>query len=144
MAIRRDVFENYGLFKPMPIVGDTEIIHRLLAHSPDVEILFVPEARVIHAEVNSIWATLVKIAESGGHSESLIPDSNFRPIKLIDKLRIANATLKEMHWNATSFAAFIFILGLGWPTFVLGRVARRLRWRNTVKASQPFPTIDRA
>ena len=52
-VVRADVFAEIGLFEPMPVVGDTEIIHRLRQRDPGAVVRYAPGARVIHAEVDS-------------------------------------------------------------------------------------------
>lgn len=123
MAIRRAVFEACGLFKPMPIVGDTEIIHRLLAQRRDAVIRFVPDARVTHAEVDSMRATLAKLWEIGGHSQRLIPVSAYRPVSVIDKLRVVRATARARNWGPVPCAVLCVTLALGWGAYLLGRLS---------------------
>ena len=48
MAVRAAVFEVIGPFPNMPVVGDTEIIHRLLDHNPQAFISYRAEAQVVH------------------------------------------------------------------------------------------------
>lgn len=136
MVFRREVFASCGLFKPMPIVGDTEMIHRLLAQRPDALIRFVPEACVVHAEVDSVWNTLEKLTEAGGHSQSLIPVSGYRPISLIDKLRIVAAARREQRWNPATVAMLGLMLAVGWAAFVGGRLVRRWKPGATSRPAQ--------
>lgn len=122
MAIHRGVFASCGLFEAMPIVGDTEIIHRLLARHPDAVIRFVADARVTHAEVDSLGTMLAKLVETGGYSQHLVPVSTYRPIALIDKLRILLATARGQRWGPMPVAVLCAVLGMGWVAYLLGRL----------------------
>ena len=70
MAVRAAVFEVIGPFPNMPVVGDTEIIHRLLDHNPQAFISYRAEAQVVHAEVRHFRQCLYKLFECGQYSET--------------------------------------------------------------------------
>lgn len=122
MAVRREVFAEIGPFKAMPIVGDTEIIHRLLQRRPDAEVRFVPAACVVHAEVDSVQSLLGKLVDIGGYSQSLIPVSDFRPVGVLDKLRIAADTLCHSRQRWMMAPTLLAMLGAGWVAFAYGRL----------------------
>lgn len=122
MAVRRDVFAEIGLFKEMPIVGDTEIIHRLLQRRPDAGVRFVPAARVVHAEVDSVRTLLGKLVAIGGYSQSLIPVSDYRPVGVLDKVRIAADTLCHTRQRWMMAPTLLVMLCAGWVAFAYGRL----------------------
>lgn len=122
MVVHRNVFATCGLFEPMPIVGDTEIIHRLLARRPDAVIRAVPDACVTHAEVDSVWSAIKKLAEIGGHSQRLMLVSRYRPIGPIDKVRILVATARGQGWGPVPVVVLCIVLGIGWVAYLSGRL----------------------
>lgn len=126
MVIRRSVFERIGLFDAMPVVGDTEIIHRLLARVPDAVVRSVPDAHVVHAEVDSVRMACAKLMEIGGHTQSLVAVAAYRPVGLGDKLRIAADTLRHNRHGWIGPLALLAMLAAGWAAYACGRVRRRL------------------
>ena len=50
MAVRASVFAEVGLFKEWKRAADSELIHRLSAHRPDLHLAYRPSMRVTHLE----------------------------------------------------------------------------------------------
>lgn len=50
MAVRASVFAEVGLFKEWKRAADSELIHRLAAHRPDLRLAYRPSMRVTHLE----------------------------------------------------------------------------------------------
>jgi glycosyltransferase involved in cell wall biosynthesis len=125
MAVRRRVFAEVGHFEPMPIVGDTEIIHRLLDHRSTAVVRFVPRARVVHAEVDSVRVLLSKLVAIGGYTQSLLPRGGYRPISLLDKLRVTANTARRTPFGPLGIVPLGIMLGLGWGAYLYGRLCRR-------------------
>jgi GT2 family glycosyltransferase len=90
MVVRADVFKEIGLFEAMPVVGDTEIIHRLRQLQPDAVVRYAPAARVVHAEIDSFSMCLTKTYEIGAHSETLARVSPYRTLSLVERLRVVD------------------------------------------------------
>lgn len=126
MAVRADVFTEVGLFEPMPVVGDTDIIHRLRRRHPDAEVRYAPEARVIHAEVDSFRTCLAKTYEIGAHSETLSRVSGYRPLSFAERLRVAGRCCRMHAYGPGRRFALWGILALGFFAFLSGRLARSL------------------
>ena len=136
MVVRADVFDELGPFLPMPVVGDTEIIHRLLAYNPGAVIRYAERARVIHGEVETLRGCLAKLYECGGYTETLSRISSYRAIPLIEKWRIAAGCLRERKYGPRSVIALLFTLALGWLTYLGGRIKRFLQSWRTPRASR--------
>lgn len=122
MAVRRDVFSAIGLFRAMPIVGDTEILHRLLRRDPEAAIRFVAGARVVHVEVDSVRSILGKLVDIGGYTQALVPEGDYSPLSLPDKCRIAAATVRRLPHGVLGPSALALMLGCGWAAYLVGRV----------------------
>ena len=135
MAVRADVFRELGPFQPMPVAGDTEIIHRLLDQRPDSVILYVEHARVVHAEVEDFRTCLKKLYECGGYSETLLRVSHYRPIPAGEKWNIFMGCIRERNYGAAVTIAAFLSLGLGWLSFIAGRAMRAWEDRSTSKPS---------
>lgn len=53
MAVRASVFAELGPFEEWPRAADTELVHRLTARRPDLEVVYRPSMRVTHLEFSS-------------------------------------------------------------------------------------------
>jgi glycosyltransferase involved in cell wall biosynthesis len=127
MVVRTDIFAEIGLFEPMPVVGDTEIIHRLRKRYPDAVVRYAPAAKVVHAEVDSFRMYLTKTYEIGAHSETLARVSAYRALTLAERVRITDRC-RRMHGYGLGRSLTLWaILALGYAAFMAGRVARGLR-----------------
>ena len=126
MVIRRDIFADIGLFEAMPIVGDTEIIHRLLHSKPDAVVRFVPGARVVHAEVDSVGAMMAKLYAIGMYTQNLLPRGGYRPISLQDKVRIAANSIRCLPFGLLGLPHLIAMLACGWAVYLSGRLITAL------------------
>ena len=124
MVIRADVFRELGAFAPLPIVGDTEIIHRLLKHQPHATILYLDRARVLHAEVTNFRVCLSKLFDCGEYCETLSRISDYAPIPLIEKIRIFYGCVRDRKYGPSMVLATLVTLGVGWCSYVAGRTAR--------------------
>jgi hypothetical protein len=125
MAIRRAVFTKLGNFEPMPIVGDTEIIHRIRRQWPGPVMAYAPKSRVTHTEVTAFTHCLKKLYECGQFSEELMGRHEYQVIPFDLKRRILNWTLRHVDWPGR--LGMIPALAAGLGSFELGRwsVARR-------------------
>ena len=124
MVVRADVFKEIGLFEPMPVVGDTEIIHRLRQQQPDAVVRYAAAARVVHAEVDSFRMCLAKTYEIGAHSETLARVSPYRPLFLAERLRVVGRCSRMHRYGLGRWLALWGILALGYAAFLAGRVTR--------------------
>jgi glycosyltransferase involved in cell wall biosynthesis len=124
MVVRADVFKEIGLFEAMPVVGDTEIIHRLRQRQPDAVVRYAPAARVVHAEVDSFRMCLTKTYEIGVHSETLARVSPYRTLSLAERLRVVGRCCRMHGYGPGRWLALWGILTLSYAAFVAGRFAR--------------------
>jgi glycosyltransferase involved in cell wall biosynthesis len=127
MVVRADVFKEIGLFEPMPVVGDTEIIHRLRQRQPDAVVRYAAAARVVHAEVDSFRMCLTKTYEIGAHSETLARVSPYRTLSLAERLRVVGRCCRMHGYGPGRWIALWGILTLCYAAFLGGRVARGFR-----------------
>lgn len=125
MAVRGDLFDPLGPFQPMPVVGDTEIIHRMLERWPDASVAYAPAARVTHAEVTSFRVCLHKFHECGLYSETLSRVSDYRPLPVLEKLRVLRRCYSSNRYSFSALLESAFALLAGWAAFELGRLRVR-------------------
>ena len=124
MVVRADVFKEIGLFEAMPVVGDTEIIHRLRQLQPDAVVRYAPAARVVHAEVDSFSMCLTKTYEIGAHSETLARVSPYRTLSLAERLRVVGRCCRMHGYGPGRWLALWGILALAYAAFLAGRLNR--------------------
>lgn len=125
MIVRTEVFRKHGPFVPMPVVGDTEIIHRLFTAEPNAVITYARRARVEHAEVTASSVWLYKMYESGKYSETLVQAGGFQPLPLAHRLRILSLGIREHRLGLFMTAATVVMILSGWAAFGFGRAVRR-------------------
>ena len=135
MAFSRSIFNEIGLFAAMPIVGDTEIIHRLFRHNPNAVVRFVPGARVVHAEVDSVRILLTKLYAIGGYTQTLTPRSEYRPVSLADKFRIVAESVRSLPLGTLGVLPLAAVLACGWTAYLAGRLTTFLNNLATPSAS---------
>ncbi len=127
MAIRASVFEQTGLFSGMPIVGDTEIIHKLIQMRPDALVMYEPRAEAIHAEVTHFGQYLFKQYECGQYSETYSRVSTYRPLRIKDNVRLAKHCLTTYDYGVRKMLIFGSTLAAGYVFYEAGRLVRRLQ-----------------
>jgi glycosyltransferase involved in cell wall biosynthesis len=125
MAVRASVFAAVGLFSGMPIVGDTEVIHKLLQHHPDAAIGYAPQVRVIHTEVRCFRQCLYKLFECGQYSETYSRGGSYRPLRFRERLRVLGGCIAGRRYNPGMIAALAGTLLMGFISFEAGRWTRR-------------------
>lgn len=142
MAVRADVFAKLGEFVSMPVVGDTEILHRLLGHDRFAEIRYAPEVRVVHAEVESLRLLLGKLYESGGYSETCQRLSSYRIMPLALKFRIFRECMRRNQYGPLETAASFTMLLAGWFAFACGRLWNKSRTLTTPRKLAREPNLS--
>jgi glycosyltransferase involved in cell wall biosynthesis len=125
MAIRASVFDAVGLFSGMPIVGDTEIIHKLLQRDPQATINYVPQAQVIHAEVLYFTQCLYKLFECGQYSETYSTYGLYRPLHFGERFQVLKTCIANHRYDAGMILTLVGTLLIGYRSFEAGRGVRR-------------------
>jgi glycosyltransferase involved in cell wall biosynthesis len=128
MAVRAEVFQSLGLFKAMPVVGDTEIIHRLLKQELSATIRYAEKARVVHAEVSRFRQCLKKLFECGQYSETLREIDVYQLLPLRGKFHILRRCLRGHRDNPGQVLAMLATLGAGTLFYSAGRLVQA--WRS--------------
>ena len=130
MAVRALVFETVGLFTSMPLVGDTEIIHRWLDHDPKAGIGYAPDAQVVHAEVQCFRHCLYKLFECGQYSETCQRHTSYRPLGNKERIAVMKTIIRDRRDSGAimTLAATLF---MGLASFEAGRWSRRVQTLGT-------------
>jgi len=133
MVVRASIFDEVGLFASMPVVGDTEIIHRFMQHNPDIKISYAQHAKIAHAEVTHFRYCLHKLFQYGQYSETYNKMSTYRPLHFKEKLHVFKVCFTEQHYGPGLMLISGGTLFVGWLSFEAGRW---LRWLQTHILSQ--------
>jgi len=123
MVVRKTVFDETGLFKPMPEVGDTAILHDLLAIHPDARIVHVPEAGVVHLEVTSFKHCLGKLYQNGRYTRDYETVNGFRTLTMKEKLGVMRSCADVYQYSPWERGILIKALYTGWRAFEKGRAS---------------------
>jgi glycosyltransferase involved in cell wall biosynthesis len=126
MVIRAELVRSIGSFPAMPIVGDTEIIHRAIEKLPGAKLNYIPTARVTHAEVTSFRHYLAKIYETGVYSQNFIQVGDFKVVPFKARLNILLRCARLGNYGPKLWSIAIVGLFAAWAFFVLGRSAAYL------------------
>jgi glycosyltransferase involved in cell wall biosynthesis len=127
MAVRASVFDAVGLFSGMPIVGDTDIIHKLLQQDPKATISYAPQAQVVHAEVRHFGQCLYKLFECGQHSETYSKRGFYRPLHFGERFQVFKTCIADYHYDSGMSLMLAATLLMGYLSFGAGRGVRRLQ-----------------
>jgi glycosyltransferase involved in cell wall biosynthesis len=140
MAILAEIFQKLGPFREAPIVGDTEILHRLLAHENDWVIRYSDDAVVIHREVEHLFDLLPKLGRYGQYSLAVSEVSNFRTLTLCERFKIFRVCVQDHHYGWGQRVRLLLVLATGLFSFELGRNTAR---RSSSSDSREAPTKPR-
>lgn len=122
MAIRSEVFERVGPFLESPIVGDTEILHRLLEDSPDRKVVYNAALTVMHVEVSGLRTMLSKLKTYGGYSDAISRASKYRPLTFAERMNISVFCIRENQYGPLRCLALAVVLLAGIVNFESGRL----------------------
>jgi glycosyltransferase involved in cell wall biosynthesis len=133
MVVRSDLFRKLGLFHPLPIAGDTEIIHRSLVHCPETELCYARRARVVHAEMHGLLDCMAKWYDVGCHEPGHAQQGRFSVLRFPERWRALRFWMTARKPRAHRVAAMIFSCAVGFFGFEVGRIVQRLRPRKSLR-----------
>ena len=114
-------------FSGMPIVGDTEIIHKLLQQDPKATIGYAPQARVVHAEVRHFRQCLYKLFECGQYSETYSQSGSYRPLHFRERFQVLKTSIAGRRHDSGMILTLGATLIMGLFSFEAGRWVRRVQ-----------------
>lgn len=126
MAIRKSLFDSLGLFLPMPIVGDSEIVQRYFEHYPNDRMKYLHDAVATHMEVKTNLELLKKLYAYGLYSETLSQHGNFRVSNIKEKLMTFSKCVVEYKYSLPKQIALFVSLVTHYVAFSVGCLKARL------------------
>jgi len=143
MVVKADVFAELGPFHPLPVVGDSEIIHRVIGKHPGAVVCYAQLAQVEHAEIARLRDCLRKAFEAGAHSETLMRVSPYRTLPFSERWRILVACAREQRYRPRDLLILVGTLLAGWAAFVAGRTVRASRILREGGRARSLPAENR-
>lgn len=119
MVIRRRLFEQLGTFKTLPIAGDTEYLHRLLASRIDNSLHYEPDAIVKLQSVFTFTQMLFKLRKYGRYTQALEQVANFRALNWRERLLAYRLCIRGLNPLHSGYLALLLMIGVA--HFTLGR-----------------------
>jgi hypothetical protein len=83
MAVRASVFEELGPFKEWKRAADTELVHRLESHRPDLKVAYRASMKVTHMEFMNARERLRRLSL---YTHTNVKVETFREIRLSQRL----------------------------------------------------------
>jgi glycosyltransferase involved in cell wall biosynthesis len=120
MALRASLFQELGVFPPMPIVGDADIVQKYLQRFPTRRLVFVPEAEVTHLEVTTAAELLKKLYSYGTYAKTFSNKTDFRVSSLREKLLTLSACASEHRYGIGQQLQLLGALIIHYAAFALG------------------------
>lgn len=121
MVVKKSVFDEVGLFKGMPEVGDTAILHDLMAVRPDARIVHVPGAGAVHLEVTRFSQCLEKLRRSGVYTRDYERVHGYRTLTMKEKISIMQTCASQYRYGVIKRLLLLYALYAGWRAFEKGR-----------------------
>ncbi|MCG8470097.1 MAG: glycosyltransferase [Gemmatimonadetes bacterium] len=125
MAVRAELFDEFGLFPPLPRAGDTEILHRAVQQRSDVAIVYAREAVAVHLEVRTLAELLPKLGSYGRYSGALSSTSSYRTLTLRERLRATAHCIAMNRYGPIRTLGLLAVLAVGAARFEGGRLVAR-------------------
>jgi glycosyltransferase involved in cell wall biosynthesis len=120
MAVRRSVFEEHGPFLERPRGSDTVFVRQVVNALGDRAVVFRPDARVRHLELEGPAALLRKLFIYGRSSASYRRIVDARPLSYTVRWRVFRHTVERQQYSAGDTAALLCFLVAGVVAWELG------------------------
>jgi glycosyltransferase involved in cell wall biosynthesis len=124
MVVATSLFKSLGLFTGMPIVGDTDIVHKYLQADKANNLAYFPDAVVTHLEVTDLGQLLGKLYNYGALSETYSRTGSYRPLTAKEKLLAFETCAKEYSYSYIRKSVLFCALFVGLCAFELGRYSK--------------------
>lgn len=110
MAIKANIFKKIGLFCEAHRGGDTEFIQRLVSRIPSARVGFLPGAKVIHMEMESVKTWLKKNIGYAYANRIVMKSSSCKPIGHYPNLCSFRYTINRGNYKLCQKFMFFLLL----------------------------------
>ncbi len=127
MAVRRDLFGRIGPFLEIDRSADSIFVYRVIEdYSPEV-IRYVPDMRIRHLEITSVWQWLRKRFIYGrSYQQYRDKRPGRRELTSAERSELIRETVQRHGYSLLQKGCLILLTRLGRRCFHLGRVGARL------------------
>jgi len=125
MAVRRQLFNQLGLFLEIPRGADVVFVRRVLEHYPNDSIRYFPDICVRHLEVSSPLIYFMKqyvYGKSYGHYHQIV---SVRALNTKERLRVFKSACRTNRIRWLQSCILFALLVIGGAVYELGRMVRR-------------------
>jgi glycosyltransferase involved in cell wall biosynthesis len=129
MAVRRTLFDQFGLFPEMARGADTVFVRKVVDHFDCESVRYSPDVLVRHMEINHIWNYYQKRAIYGKSYERYRKVRSARSLSYAERTLIMRRTIKKNAYSLPRILLFSLLLAIGSVCFDLGRLSGRPRNR---------------
>jgi len=122
MAMRRSTWETFGPFVERVRGSDTIFVQDVVHQAGDGSVVFVPNMRVAHLEIDGLAAYFRKVFTYGRSLQSYRRAVPARPVSFRDRIAIFRQTAKEMSYGVGQVASLAALLITGQACWMAGRL----------------------
>lgn len=125
MAVRRGALDRCGPFLEIIRGADSIFLSRVVEEYSREVVRYVPEARIRHLEITSVWCHLRK---KFIHGRSFQQNFNrrkksYRPLTRAEHSALLRRTVQQRRYSALQTLYLIILVSMGMLCFILGRLS---------------------
>lgn len=137
MAVRRSLFDRCGPFLEITRGADSIFVNKVIEDCSCKVIRHVPDARIRHLEITSVWNYLRKRVI---HGRSLQQNysrrkSTHRPLSIFERFMIIRRTIQRKRYSLLQSLCLIILVLMGMLCFSSGRLS--VRFRDVMSGPRP-------
>lgn len=127
MAVKREIFEQSGLFMEIARGADTCFIQKYLLSDPKAKLIYLPKMLIHHLEVGQLKDWLKKQVIRGVTNRQITSSSGHKALTAAMRWAVFQKTIKE---NGYGFSRILFLgllLLLGNAFYIAGEIKTQLK-----------------
>jgi glycosyltransferase involved in cell wall biosynthesis len=122
MAVRREMFEDFGNFIEIMRGGDTIFLQKVLEKYSCASAIHSPDIRVLHLEINHFYKYFNKNYTYGKSCRNLEKIYSTKPITNTDRITILKRIIKKNRYSVMDHGILFLLLFTGSAFFKLGQI----------------------
>lgn len=129
MAARRGLLDRCGPFLEVLRGADSIFVNKVIEDYSGKVIRYVPEARIRHLEITSVWNYLRKKIIYGRNLQRnySIRKRTHRPLDFSDRSLILRRTIQRKRYSLLQSLCLILLVSIGMLSFSFGRLSIKFR-----------------
>lgn len=113
LSVRKDVFEQMGGFRPLPVAGDTDFLQRLRQQHPHTIVRFLPAAVVRRQSVRTVLGQMTKSARHAKLNQPLRAQGAFATLSWKHRREVFRKCVHDCHMSRLDAMALLCTLMAG-------------------------------